>query len=251
MSEYGVFGAYTLTNATLYVPAGCRAAYLASDYWKEFAQIIEMPVSITMATSNGTSRTMKGYSNMVSLDFTNVTDVKPYIAVGYTDKQEVLLARVDIVPANTGVVLLSKNASVTVSVPTTTRDVYYVNMLLPAVENVTIQPTETIDGVDYTNLMVGPDEETGELGFIDFSKYGPQTASKNSYLRVPTSFYQSAAAARPGGLGMVFVDSETTDIQELMKNGTTVNGIYDLQGRKVTPTKKGIYISNGKKFFVK
>ncbi|MBO4485780.1 MAG: leucine-rich repeat protein [Prevotella sp.] len=28
-------------NATLYVPTGCREAYLAADYWKEFKQIVE------------------------------------------------------------------------------------------------------------------------------------------------------------------------------------------------------------------
>ena len=30
------------TNATLYVPKGCKAAYEAADYWKEFKEIVEM-----------------------------------------------------------------------------------------------------------------------------------------------------------------------------------------------------------------
>ena len=30
------------TNATLYVPAGCKAAYQAADYWKEFKEIVEI-----------------------------------------------------------------------------------------------------------------------------------------------------------------------------------------------------------------
>ena len=30
------------TNATLYVPAGSKAAYEAADYWKEFKEIVEM-----------------------------------------------------------------------------------------------------------------------------------------------------------------------------------------------------------------
>ena len=34
-------------NATLYVPAGCKAAYEAADYWKEFKEIIEMDPVIT------------------------------------------------------------------------------------------------------------------------------------------------------------------------------------------------------------
>lgn len=31
-------------NATLYVPYGSKAAYEAADYWKEFKEIIEMPI---------------------------------------------------------------------------------------------------------------------------------------------------------------------------------------------------------------
>ena len=30
-------------NATLYVPTGCKAAYEAADYWKDFKEIIELP----------------------------------------------------------------------------------------------------------------------------------------------------------------------------------------------------------------
>ena len=32
-------------NATLYVPYGCKAAYEAADYWKEFKEIVEMPAN--------------------------------------------------------------------------------------------------------------------------------------------------------------------------------------------------------------
>ena len=30
------------TNATLYIPAGCKEAYLAANYWKEFKEIVEI-----------------------------------------------------------------------------------------------------------------------------------------------------------------------------------------------------------------
>lgn len=34
-------------NATLYVPYGCKAAYEAADYWKEFKEIVEMePIAV-------------------------------------------------------------------------------------------------------------------------------------------------------------------------------------------------------------
>lgn len=51
-----------------------------------------------------------------------------------------------------------------------------------------------------------------------------------------------------------FGDGETTGIIPIRtENGSTnAEGIYDLQGRKVTqPTKKGIYIQNGKKVIIK
>ena len=206
--------------------------------------------SITMATSSGTPRAMIGYSSEYGLDFTRVTDVKAYIAVGYTDDKKVILTNVKIVPPNTGIVLRTSTPGVVATVPTTVSNVYYANLLLPAVKNVTVQPSETIDGVDYTNLMVGTDSNTGELGFISFNS--PVTCSNKSYLQVPTSFYQSAAGARQAGLGMLFVDSETTDIESLMHNGIAKDAAcYDLQGRKVAAPKKGLYIRNGKKVFIR
>lgn len=42
-------------NATLYVPVGCKAAYEAADYWKEFGTIVEMEAhspAITFADNN-------------------------------------------------------------------------------------------------------------------------------------------------------------------------------------------------------
>jgi uncharacterized protein YjdB len=38
-------------NATLYVPAGCKAAYEAADYWKEFSNIVEATVTTVSAKS--------------------------------------------------------------------------------------------------------------------------------------------------------------------------------------------------------
>ncbi|MBO4720345.1 MAG: leucine-rich repeat protein [Prevotella sp.] len=41
------------TNATLYVPYGCKAAYEAADYWKEFKEIIEMESVVNPGDANG------------------------------------------------------------------------------------------------------------------------------------------------------------------------------------------------------
>ena len=88
------------------------------------------------------------------------------------------------------------------------------------------------------------------MGFVTLPS--SKAYSNKCYLQVPTAFYNGAASAREGGLEMEFVDTEITDIRSLMHKGSATNdAYYDLQGRKVTPVKKGLYIHNGKKVIVK
>ena len=49
------------------------------------------------------------------------------------------------------------------------------------------------------------------------------------------------------------IDAEATGVKEVIEvNGVNDDSIYDLSGRKVNaPTKKGVYILNGKKVVVK
>ena len=243
---------YVSGTCVLTVPKGTRDAYLARGWTTSVFKggVVENDnVAIAMETGSGAPRTMIGYSSQYNLDFTGINDVKAYLAIGFTDTKNVLMARVYVVPANTGIVLKSDVAGVEVEVPTTTSDVYYANLLKPAVNNVTIYPTEDIDAVNYTNLMVGKlDNE--QMGFVTLPS--SKAYSNKCYLQIPTAFYESATSARDGGMEMVFVDDETTDIRSLMYNGRATNDTYyDLQGRKVIPSKKGIYIKNGKKVIVK
>ena len=253
------FGSNAFKNVSstcvLTVPKGTRDAYIAAGWTTSvfkggvFEEEIVENVTIAMKTGSGADRTMIGYSSQYSLDFTGINDVKAYLAIGFTDTKSVLMARVYVVPANTGVVLKSDVAGVEVEVPITTSDVYYANLLKPAVNNVTIDPTETIDEVNYTNLMVGT-LANDEMGFVTLPS--SNIYSNKCYLQVPTAFYDSATLARDGGMEIVFVDDETTDIRSLMHQGSATNdAYYDLQGRKVIPGKKGIYIHNGKKVIVR
>ena len=250
---FGSIAFYGISNdCVLTVPYGTRDAYLARGWTESVFKggVVENDnVAIAMKTGSGTPRTMIGYSSQYNLDFTGINDVRAYIAIGFTDTKNVLMARVNIVPANTGIVLKSDIAGVEVEVPITTSDVYYANLLKPAVNNVTIYPTEDIDAVNYTNLMVGK-LDNQQMGFVTLPS--SNTYSNKCYLQVPTAFYNGAASAREGGLEMEFVDTETTDIRSLMyQGGVTNDAYYDLQGRKVIPGKKGIYIKNGKKVIVK
>lgn len=231
-------------------PSGAAATNYSFNYVKGTLTINEVEsVTIAMKTGSGAGRTMIGYSSQYSLDFTGINDVRAYIAIAFSDTRNVYMTRVYVVPANTGIVLKSDVAGVEVEVPTTTRDMYYANLLKPAVKNVTIYPTEDIDAVNYINLMVGT-LNNQQMGFVILPS--SKAYSNKCYLQVPTEFYTGAASAREGGLEMEFVDTETTDIRSLMHKGSATNdAYYDLQGRKVTPVKKGLYIHNGKKVIVK
>ena len=238
-------------NATLYVPYGSKAAYEAATGWSEFREIVEIVpdnISITMATTSGSPRYAIGYSSNVGLDFTNVEKVKAWIATGYTDKGTVLLSRIKVVPPYTGLYLSTEEPGVTVEVPTTEDRVYYANLLLPVVGQITVSPTETIDDVEYTFYGVGT--LNGKPSFAQFTNtqsYGPN----KSLLRVPSS-YVPAAARSAGYFDVEFTDDEATPIRDITVSGSDIQAdYYDLQGRKISVVKKGLYIRNGKKVFVR
>ena len=135
--------------------------------------------------------------------------------------------------------------------PTTTEEYYYANLLVPVVETGTVTPTETIADVEYTNLSIGT-LVGGGIGFVRLTSNW--TTHNKSYLRIPTALYNSLASARGfGDIGVEFVEGEeATGILNAKRNALENNGnYYDLLGRKVKANRKGLYIHNGKKVFVK
>ncbi len=207
-------------------------------------------VSISMATSSGVAREMIGFSSKYSLDFTNVPNLRAYTIVGYEEGlADVMGYRVYEVPPYTGIVIKTDDPGIEVDVPISTKKWNYANFLKPVVEQQTVNPTETIDGEDYTNFMVGK-LDNGEMGFARVKN--ATTTQNKCYLPVLSSFYETAPARQAGGFGIVFIDNEETDINAMLYHGQPTNGnYYDLQGRKVKPVSKGLYIHNGKKVFVK
>ena len=205
--------------------------------------------NIKMTVTNG-DRTAIGYSSSVGLDFTGIEDVKAWIVTGFTDDANVLLSRVRIVPPYTGLYLTSNVAGIEVDVPTTDKDIYYANLLKAAVEEETIQPTETHDGVEFTNFVVGK-LTSGEMGFVRV-KTARTLGPNKSRLLVPSSYYPVANAARE--FNVEFLDDDaTTDIKGKEAVRQTANQLYDLQGRmiSVSQARKGIYIYKGKKYVIK
>ena len=180
------------------------------------------------------------FSCSQALDFTGISGLKAYIASGFMDGT-VLLTQVDVVPANTGLLLVGTEGA-TYKVPYTTTKNFYVNLLKPVP---TAQVVPTTSG-DNTNYLYG--EVDGVKGFYKSSGTG-EVAAKKAFLQLPTA---AVSAAR---LGIVFGD-ETTGIGNVNVNDNETV-VFDLNGRKVAngfnrqSLPKGVYIVNGRKVVVK
>ena len=72
-------------------------------------------------------------------------------------------------------------------------------------------------------------------------------AKGKAYLKIAQENTGSGAAK---AFSVLFAD-ELTGIQSVNSDETKVNGIYDLQGRKVSQPAKGLYIVNGMKVVIK
>ena len=147
----------------------------------------------------------------------------------------------NIVPAETGVILVG-NSGETFKLmgtcgktPTITG-----NKLVAVTEPKHIDAT---DG-DYTNFML----RGGKFIRIAADDNALMPANR-AYLPLPTDAVSSSSAK---GITLIW-DNETTDIWTIRNgdNETTRNGIYNLNGQKLSAPRKGINIINGRKVIIK
>ena len=221
VTGYVVDGKYTIENVSANV-----VVVATFNSTKEF---------IAMAHSQQT------FCCSQDLDFSEVSGLKAYIASGYDKTSgQVLLTRVESVPAGTGL-LLAGTEGVTYKVPYATSNAFYVNLLKPVTE---AQTVPTTDGA-YTNFLYGKVDDVE--GFFKSSGSGTVAAGK-AYLQLPTA----ALPARVKGVSFV-IDDELTPVQPLTADGDAPASIFDLNGRKMVNGRlpKGVYIINGKKVMVK
>lgn len=191
----------------------------------------------------------------VDLDFTGRTDgLKAYIASGYDGS----VWLTPVTTASAGTALYIKGAAGNYTITSKATQTVYANMMKGnnSDEKITINK---IDG-DYTNYFVS------SSGFNTFSTTKDISAHK-SYLQVLTSCLP--AESRGISDGTIFVgenevetlcislgslggdDDETTDIRSIGE--VQLDDVwYNLKGQRIdTPTKKGLYIKNGKKVVVR
>ena len=235
ISLYIPFYNAPISNATLYVPVGSKAAYEAADYWKNFGTIVEMCSNITIGSAG-----MGTFCSTHPLDFSGTDDIKAYIVSAFKPSTgEVTLTRITDVPANTGIVVKGDEGNYTI--PWGAGETVVANMLVGVTENTVLNK---VDG-DYTNYILA--KKNNKLGFYAVSDGSTLSAGK-AYLPLPTAQLPSVTGARQ--LTMVF-DDETTGIQQIQSDVKSNGDYYDLKGRRVSTPKRGLYIVNGKKVVIK
>lgn len=143
-----------------------------------------------------------------------------------------------IIPANVGVVLVGNTASETSAALSIANSA-------STVAHGVITGTTTdlpIGGLQSLYLVLGvSNQEPQSVGF--FQPTGATIPAYKAY--IPTSAISSVR-----GLYFNF-DGETTSIDPTVLTPAKDETIYDLSGRRVNKTVKGIYIKNGKKIYVK
>ena len=97
------------------------------------------------------------------------------------------------------------------------------------------------------NIADGAKLNTGDLGFYKVVKDNFNTVGVNkAYLRLP------ASASSAKGFMFIYDDSETTMIENTrISSEQGASEVFNLQGQRVAKPERGIYIKNGKKFYVK
>ena len=188
---------------------------------------------------------IRTYASPYNLDFTDIEGLTAY-TVAAVNNNTLTLTPVNKAPAGTGL-LLKGTADANFNVPTTASAAAIAgNYLVGVLSGETVvQKTETVESIDYTNFILA----NGSYGidWYTLSQNGAIGANK-AYLRLPTDALSNGAR-----LTMEFGDA--TGVGEMrnekgeMRNGAwyTVNGVK-LSGK---PTRKGLYIFNGKKTVVK
>ena len=150
------------------------------------------------------------------------------------------------------IIKTSEEKEVTLEPATSKRSSFEWNDLICPATDMSLEDFKTAKGVTegkYIYMLTNL-ERNGGFGFTHFG--GTTLKAGNFYL------IASREPSASGRLDMEWIDAdgtvenEATAISAAVKQVADDDAIYNLQGVKVaTPTTKGIYIRNGKKFIVK
>lgn len=208
-------------DATLYVLAGTKEAYLNTTGWNQFSTILEMSgANITLHKS------IETYASSVKLDFSTPIDgLKAYVVSDVTDGKATLTEVTGAVPAGTGLILKG-TAGETYEIPYCIGDVSAITNKL-----IGVTVDTAIGGNDLDYILSNGKFVKASAGTL---------AAGKAYLKL------DAALAR----GTIDIVGDVTGIDALLNNkeeSIKNDEVYNLNGQRVSKPAKGLYIVNGKK----
>lgn len=215
---------------------------LDKPYYPHAIVVYKLVPSVSVSISDAGLAT---FSSVKALDFTNCEAVSAYKAK--VEGSQVTLTKVNVVPAETGVLLRSmEGGDVTADIPVaTTAAAIDDNAFVPVLETIESLASVTDGCVNYILSKNGD-----VTGF--YKANNKKVAAGKAYLRVE-------ANKAKDGLTIGYAD-ETDGFHAIGNENVASDGIYDLSGRRLSVSSatsvnsvlpKGVYIVKGKKVVVK
>jgi len=223
----------TFSDADLIVKANGLETVYSLENVSQFTYE-SSPDNKCMVVLNGPMAT---FCSAVNLDFSAIDNVKAYIASSFDSATGTLvMTPITDVTAGTGVLLIGQKG--TYEIPFSNSSTTYDNLLKGVTIATEISPTEE----GYTNyILVNGSHGTG---FYRLSASGLLDAGK-AYLHLPNTIANSR------GVININYDGNTTGITELEAEEAG-NGYIRLDGVHImNPSRKGIYMKDGKKVIIK
>lgn len=183
------------------------------------------PVTQTITFADATMQT---FCSANALDFTGVEGLTAYIASGFSaETGEVIMAKVEKVPARTGLLLVSNEANKSFEVPFAETDFVYSNLLVGVIED-----TETSDGYVLTN------------GLFSAVEGSTMVKGGEAYLKI--------SATDKKQLKIRFTDT-LNGVEDVKLAEDDKAAWFTISGTRLDhqPTQRGIYLHGGKKVMVK
>ena len=158
-----------------------------------------------------------------------------------TATEAVLSEKIDVMPKRTPMLIYNESETLQTVLLIPTADVAPLTDVAAEFKGTAVEKTVSADEVAATNFYVLTDQNQ----FV-WVKDAGTIAAHRCWLEIAPS--QAAGARR-----IVFSGSETTGIDAATLRDMTTGDWYDLNGRKLNgmPTKKGVYLFNGRKVVIR
>ena len=182
------------------------------------------------------------FCSTANLDFTDVDGLRAYIVSTYLpDGNKVVMTRVNVVPAGTGIVVVGTPGG-RYEIPKTNAVSVTSNMLVGTTRRITLEKTVG----DKTNCILA----SGQSGIGFYPTSGGELAPAKAYLPLPTAILEQATQTYTKGVKIVFEDAtRLEEVRSAELDGTW----YSVGGQKLSkkPSQSGVYVKDGRKVVVK